>query len=145
MRKKALRFYRCSFTLFLPLVIFASAMIVFCAGVYLTGRERGEALLEYIRSDVGMAWFWGLSILFCTAIIIYIGCFCRVTIDCRGVRSRILGSKRYSGEIRWENVHSVGVFRTFGGERLIFVSTIPKVWKGRNMMANDLPLDILFS
>ena len=74
---------------------------------------------------------------------LFLGCFCRVTIDCRGVRSRILGSKRYSGEIRWENVHSVGVFRTFGGERLIFVSTIPKVWKGRNMMANDLPLDML--
>ena len=70
-------------------------------------------------------------------------CLCRITIDRRGVRSRIPGKKGGSGFIRWRDAQAVGVFRTAQGERLLFVSRIPNVWVGRNMMFNSLPLNAL--
>lgn len=70
-------------------------------------------------------------------------CLCRITIDRRGVRSRIPGKKGGSGFIRWRDAQAVGVFRTAQGERLLFVSRIPNVWVGRNMMFNRLPLNAL--
>ena len=53
------------------------------------------------------------------------------------------GRRDGNGFIPWKEARCAGVFRTVQGERLLFVSRLPNVWVGRDMMANDLPLDEL--
>ena len=127
------------FLLFWPMAVFAGAVSIAFAwmlarmGVF---TRAGFAENPFAACLLLLILISGLA---CCAWL----CACRVTMDARGVRSHIPGRRDGNGFIPWKEARCAGVFRTVQGERLLFVSRLPNVWVGRDMMANDLPLDEL--
>ncbi len=121
------------------------ALLAWGTAVYViqyTVPDKFLAIREAAQKNQGIDHlFWAFFLIGCVmwCMVWYLS-LGKIVIDENGVRSY---AWKRSGFIPWDKVREAGVFRTMGGERILFISTTEHICSVYNIQQNKAPLNEL--